>query len=380
MRKNLKKLLSSALAAAMLAGLCPVPTAWAAQNTDTPGNVEPSPLADNGGDIIEHPDAAVAEMDGTTYATLAEAFRAVPTDGIATTITLLQNTTEFVTVQGGQNIELNMANKNLTAPTGQPAIGIDGGKLTIVSPGGNWEAAETNCIRSDGGSATVMLKSGSMTMRSAAIWNKGGDDAIYALGDSTVTLHSGYVRADNGDAIFATGDSTVTLRSGYVRADNGNAIYAIDYSTVETGDASDPNDVYVFGRLNKLMEGSIVIKKGYFADDPTPYLANNGLAAIPTFLSGYSYRVGPVSEGVAELNGNIYGSVKAALEAAKDQPWPTIKLRDSTRESVTVNTNTNINLDLNGHSFVSAPDDPFSDPNEPNLEYPRPLQWRVAAS
>ena len=86
--------------------------------------------------------SGVAQIGNTTYASLQEAFDAVPEDGTATTVTLtnieMSETSDIVTLENGKNITLDMNAKVFTFKedaSSSPALAgraiINNGNLTI---------------------------------------------------------------------------------------------------------------------------------------------------------------------------------------------------------------------------------------------------------
>ncbi len=91
--------------------------------------------------------SGVAQIGNTTYASLQEAFDAVPEDGTATTVTLtnsieMSETSDIVTLENGKNITLDMNGQSITFKedaSSSPALAgraiINNGNLTITGNG-----------------------------------------------------------------------------------------------------------------------------------------------------------------------------------------------------------------------------------------------------
>ena len=153
---------------------------------------------------------AVAQIDTTYYPSLTSAINSVTTSD-STTIKLLMNTTESVTIPGGRNITLNLNGKTLTATSLAHTI-TNNGNLTIS---GNGTIRNANTDRSD--VARAIYNTGTLTIingtlrgeRNWTLYNYGG----------TVTMNGGEVKhegtIDDGTAAMNE-NGTFTMTNGKI--------------------------------------------------------------------------------------------------------------------------------------------------------------------
>lgn len=155
----------------------------------------------------------VAEVNGNGYATLAEAIKAVPTDGTETTVKLTTNITDMttdqiVTIQESQNIVLDM----------------DGHSITVDA---NFAGRP---IKNQG----VLTVTGNGTIDSS-VSNTGGYGAIDNYGVLTIEngTYTGSVNA-RGASIKNRPDCTLTIKNGTF---NGapTAVYNEGITTIYDG-------------------------------------------------------------------------------------------------------------------------------------------------
>ncbi|MBQ6339143.1 MAG: hypothetical protein IJI36_08370 [Kiritimatiellae bacterium] len=156
------------------------------------------------------------ESTGETYTSLAKAIAAVPTDGTATTITMIANSAETTmsTVQAGKNIVLELNGKTVSATASGTNWHLieNAGTLTIQdSVGGGLITADGTC----GGELSVVYNcGGTLNLVSGTISYTGNYYMAYAVCNSSNAWGSDIVSTFNmtgGTLSCPTGDQALRV-------------------------------------------------------------------------------------------------------------------------------------------------------------------------
>lgn len=185
--------------------------------------------------------AAYAEgnvaTDGTTeYATLQAAIDAVGGNG--GTVTLLQSTTESVTIDSGETITLDLAGFTLTNTDGQHTI-TNNGILTIAGNGTVDNVSHAKGALVNNG--TVVLESGTLTRSKEAGENpsSSGGNSWYVVDnatDATMTVTGGTVKATGHFSSLLRNNGTLNIRGGLF--ENNFIAIKNEYGTVNMTDGT----------------------------------------------------------------------------------------------------------------------------------------------
>ena len=163
----------------------------------------------------------VAMIGTTRYDTLAEAVADVPTTGVKTTITMLNNTAENVTIDGGRNVYLNLNGKTVSHPNGTNAQvftlgGETAGTLELtngtvssnkasgminVNTNGTLKVNTGTILRMTGTRQAIYVNGGTLYVYDGTISNKEQRGAIHILGNGTATITGGTITSTNMYAI-----------------------------------------------------------------------------------------------------------------------------------------------------------------------------------
>ena len=162
----------------------------------------------------------VAETNGIKYKTLQEAVNAVPTDNIETTIKLLMNTSENITVSQNQNIVFDFQTYTLSNDTSNPVL-TNNGTIKIISGKINQNSAYAAINNND---------SGILTISGGTILSNGGRAAVYNLGCGIVTI-SGDAKL-RSNASGTANISGVTIDRGTVMNINNTGSITITGGTI----------------------------------------------------------------------------------------------------------------------------------------------------
>lgn len=181
----------------------------------------------------------VAKIGTTEYATLADAVAAVPTDGTATTITMIADETivgnSGITIATGKNVILDLNGKTVTGNTDSGttyALVTNKGTLTIqdASGTGKLEVNPTNAwVYSDadpsGYASNLIRNEGTLTVESGYLSNNGNGSACYAIDNysaGNVTINGGNITTAKASAIrlFYNNGGSLTVTDGIIGSDN----------------------------------------------------------------------------------------------------------------------------------------------------------------
>ncbi|MBR6949800.1 MAG: InlB B-repeat-containing protein [Bacilli bacterium] len=152
----------------------------------------------------------VAEMNGTSYHTLQLAIADVPKNNTLTTITLLRNTSEALTIAANQNIVFDLRNYTISNSGNSPVI-ANSGTLTITN-GRITSNTRQGAINNVAG-AVLYVSGGSIeaTGIRQAIYNNGG--TLYISGTaylSSTTSERATVQNLSSGHVYITGGTIVS--------------------------------------------------------------------------------------------------------------------------------------------------------------------------
>lgn len=229
---------------------------------------------------------AVAEINGVEYNTIQEAINNVSKDNTPTTINLLRNTHENITINANQNITLNLQNYTL-ANNNENQVVNNRGTLNIIN----------GTIISNASKATIDNNENAKLIVSANIISTGTRQAIY-------NLLRGYVEINENANITSS------------------AIGTPDTSTISRG------------TIQNLRGGTIKINGGTITGLNQQAISNEGLLTI-------GQKDGNVNNSTPIIQGETYGVISAGTINFYDG---TIKgITDSILGNITDNENEIIN-------------------------------------
>lgn len=183
----------------------------------------------------------VAEINGTYYRSVTSAIAAVPTDGTETTITLLNNISENVTVSATKNIVFDLQNYTWQNSTSNPII-TNNGKIKITN--GTIKQTIAYAAINNETTGEVIITGGTITSTGerAALYNK-GSGVINISGNPTLSSNSsGSLVLDNKTVYRATvmninDTGVININGGTIIGTDGPAIS--NKGIINLGDDSD---------------------------------------------------------------------------------------------------------------------------------------------
>ena len=378
---SLKKLLATALSAAMVLGTMAIP-AFADESTS--GNA--------------------AKIGDTAYATLANAVAAAKKDD---TITMLGNVTESIVIENGNTITLDLNGYTLTNTDGKHTI-ENNGTLTINDSSNDKTGTVDNVIHArgalvnhEGAVATLnggkfyrsleagnspdnnggnswytILNQGTMTINDGATVENGGCYSANIRTDSELTVNGGTFKGGI-NTIKVDENGELTINDGNFSNDKATCIFNWNKTTINGGTFTRPN-IANTSVCNGFWDptsavGELTITGGIFngvvgnyADYPGGIIAISG-GTFTTDVSEYATANrtvmknsdGTYTVSVAKIGDQGYSTLKDAVDAAKENE--TVTLLDD----VTINPkgegdvlvpqitiDKSVTLDLAGHKIA----------------------------
>lgn len=155
-----------------------------------------------------------AEIDGTFYATLADAISALP-NNTQTTIKLYANASVSVTIPARKNVILDLQGRTLSNSAQTPVI-TNNSKLVITNGTITSDATQGAINNNSAGTLEITNTTVSATGTRQALYNNGG----------TVTISSSTLTATTSEraAVHNLNNGTITILSGTVRGVNQNGV------------------------------------------------------------------------------------------------------------------------------------------------------------
>ena len=197
---------------------------------------------------IHNSQIITAEIGGVTYNTLQQAIEAVPKNNTPTTVTLLRDTSEFISIVAGQNVVFNLQNytirnkgvspviKNrgtltitngtITSNTTQGAINNEIGGVLTMSGGQIIATGTRQAIYNDGGTLTITGNAylTSSTAERATVQN---------LSNGTITITGGTIISTGLYGVENTSNLTVGIKDGSIQI-NSPIIQGVVYGIHNT--------------------------------------------------------------------------------------------------------------------------------------------------
>ena len=163
----------------------------------------------------------IAEINGRKYYSLQSAVSAVPTTNVETTVKLLANTSENITVGLNRNIVFDFQNYILQGYSSAPVI-TNKGKIKII----NGTIKQTSAYAAINNETT-----GEVIMTGGNIISTGERAGIYNLGEGVVTISGSAYISSNATGSFNL--DSITLERAAVMNVNNTSIINVTGGTIE---------------------------------------------------------------------------------------------------------------------------------------------------
>lgn len=249
---------------------------------------------------------AVAKVNDTQYASIADAIAAIDSEG---TVTLLGDVTEDVTIPEGKTITLDLNGKKLTNKTSHTTI-TNNGTLTVTGGGVVDNITHAKAALSNAVGATATLEGGTFKRSQEA-----GKDANNNGGNSWYTIENyGSMSFGSGASVENAGHYSSAIRNGGKNTAESPAEMTINGGRFSGGINTIKNDDY----------GNLTINNGDF-DNTSQYVIMNwskatinsgtfktSSKAASAVLFNSSYGNDPADSGSLEVNGGTFTTNSAA--------------------------------------------------------------------
>lgn len=262
-------------------------------------------------------EVAVAKIGDILYPTLAKAIEAVPDDGSATTVTLIKDSTEDVTIPANKKVALELNGKKLTNVSSNTIT--NNGTLTITGEGtvDNVTHAKAAVWNNVGG--TVIIDGGAYTRSAEASTSatNSGNNSYYVIDNyGTLTINKGTFKFSDTN----TGAFSSLIHNGWYDGSKNtsgqNAVMTINdgnFTQGTGGKITVKNDDY----------GELEIKGGVFTQPQSNYycIYNYNIAKISGgTINGYvgnEYANETCDKGLLEISNKavINGGIQSRTEA-----------------------------------------------------------------
>ena len=302
-------------------------------------------------------ETAVAKVGNDKYETLQAAVNAATTEN--STVTLLKDVTEDITIPTGVTAMLDLSGKTLTNKAGKHTITVEnGGKLNISDSVGTGVTVE------NAGGYSSMIRNGGDVTADCNLTIEGGN---FAGGVNTVKNDSFGVLTINGGNFSNTAQYVIMnwnkaeITAGtFQTLDNASAVlftsaYGADDNTVgkltisggEFKHASDTQEMIV-DHYDESNSGAAAVTGGRFDADISKYIPSDYVQSA----DGTVEKLGE-SNAVAKVGDTYYKTLADAVTAADNA---TVTLLKDVTANVTIPADKTITLNLNGMTLTNVDD------------------------
>lgn len=223
-------------------------------------------------------EVAVAKIGDDLYPSLAKAIEAVPDNGeSATTVTLVKNTAEDITIPAHKKVALELNGKTLTNKNGSTITVALGAELTVTGTGTVDNVTHAKAAIWNNGTCTLSGGNYTRTKENGISAENNGGNSFYTV------LNHGTMTINDGVTILQDGHYSSLLENGYQNATSGNQ----GTGYVNGVNAEHPsltiNGGLLTGGLNTVKNddnGTIAIKNGTFTNYTQSAFQNHHIATI----------------------------------------------------------------------------------------------------
>ncbi len=238
----------------------------------------------------------VAKIGNTRYQTLQAAVNAVPNDGTETTINVLKDTSESVTVNAGKNITLNL-NGNTVSNSGNTNVIINNGTIRM-SNGTIRTSVAQGAINNNSGATFIMTGGSVIGSGRQAIYNDGGRleisgnavlrttsserAAVQNLNSGTLIITGGTIESTRFSGVKNAATMTIGTKDGNVSTTSPSITgkpYGVESSTnFNFYDGIVKGETLAFDNESKIVDketGKLVVHSGSITYDGA-YLGDTG--------------------------------------------------------------------------------------------------------
>lgn len=223
-------------------------------------------------------EVAVAKIGDILYPTLAKAIEAVPDDGRnATTVTLIKDSTEDVTIPAHKKVALELNGKTLTNKNGSTITVALGAELTVTGTGTIDNVTHAKAAIWNNGTCTLSGGNYTRTKENGISAENNGGNSFYTV------LNHGTMTINDGVTILQDGHYSSLLENGYQNATSGNQGTGYVNGVNAECPSLTINGGLLTGGLNTVKNddnGTIAIKNGTFTNYTQSAFQNHHIATI----------------------------------------------------------------------------------------------------
>lgn len=169
----------------------------------------------------------VARIGNTYYQTLQSAINAVPSDNTETSVELLANVSENLTVNANKNINFDFKNHTITINTG---CLIDNKGTINISNGNLISNSTTDGAINNQSSGKIVISGGRIIMN-----NSGGKQALYNNGGTVEITGNAYLRSESKPGTATNVRATVQNTSNGKLTVTGGTIISSNFQAINNG-------------------------------------------------------------------------------------------------------------------------------------------------
>ena len=260
----------------------------------------------------------VARIGSNNYTSLQAAVNAVPTNHTQTTILLLKNASESITIAPGKNIDLNLQGLLLTNPNNNPII-IVRGNVKNNNTHGCTLTISNGTIRTSGTQGAINVENeGVLYVTGGRIEAIGNRQAIYVdvggtatiSGDAFLTAQAQVETDKYRGTVQTLAGGTLNILGGTIEATGANGIAVSNAGTTTIG--TEDGNVSTTSPLMKGMDYGVYISAGsvnyYDGIAKGMVAAINDETAINDIESGYD-----ILRSAETINENTYHTAVLAI-------------------------------------------------------------------
>ncbi len=223
-------------------------------------------------------EVAVAKIGDILYPTLAKAIEAVPDNGeSATTVTLIKDSTEDVTIPANKKVALELNGKTLTNKNDSTITVALGAELTVTGTGTVDNVTHAKAAIWNNGTCTLSGGNYTRTKENGISAENNGGNSFYTV------LNHGTMTINDGVTIFQKGHYSSLLENGYQNAASGNQGTGYVNGVNAECPSLTINGGLLTGGLNTVKNddnGKIAIKNGTFTNYTQSAFQNHHIATI----------------------------------------------------------------------------------------------------
>lgn len=223
-------------------------------------------------------DVAVAKIGDILYPTLTKAIEAVPDNGeSATTVTLIKDSTEDVTIPANKKVALELNGKTLTNKNDSTITVALGAELTVTGTGTVDNVTHAKAAIWNNGTCTLSGGNYTRTKENGISAENNGGNSFYTV------LNHGTMTINDGVTIFQKGHYSSLLENGYQNATSGNQGTGYVNGVNAECPSLTINGGLLTGGLNTVKNddnGKIAIKNGTFTNYTQSAFQNHHIATI----------------------------------------------------------------------------------------------------